>query len=245
MAEDVIPTAIINKIAESRKPTDDGEATVVADDGEGCVGTIGGPDVAGVNPLYRCAFDRKRCYPYGPVPPVVKGEAPNKPYCEGGMIEWPTFFSPAEQGSIDANFHRGDGLHRWVGSSTECITAWKAFGCAYGYDKCGSDGEVIRGLDAPNCHSRCLTMVGQCGNETISAMLKTTKRFIGQVRYERLAKVFHCDNFSPERGCLYATPSGGADDAVLWPGYPWDPEEGEIFLDKDQEEDYYRNLPEL
>eukprot|EP01047_Picozoa_sp_COSAG01_P058838 COSAG01_NODE_6986_length_3403_cov_3.437651_2_plen_59_part_00 len=39
----------------------------------------------------------------------------------------------------------------------------------------------------------------------------------------------------------YATPSGGADDAVMWPGEPWDPEDGDIFLD----EDALANLPEL
>ena len=83
-----------------------------------------------------------------------------------------------------------------------------------------------------------------CGEETVSAMLKTTKRFLGQQRFERLSKVFWCENFAtdgeskPERrsaslqhqpwlltsscgfagGCLYDTPSGGAEDAVLWPG---------------------------
>ena len=102
MAEDVLPTAIIKKIAEARKPPDsDGNATFVADDGNGCVATIGGDDIDGVNPLYRCAFDRKRCFPYGPVPPVIKDEpVPNPPYCDDGMIDWPTFFSPAEQGYV-------------------------------------------------------------------------------------------------------------------------------------------------
>lgn len=55
------------------------------------------------------------------------------------------------------------------------------------------------------------------GEETVAAMLKTTKRFLGQQRFERLSKVFWCENFGVNGGCLYDTPSGGADDAVLWP----------------------------
>lgn len=51
-------------------------------------------------------------------------------------------------------------------------------------------------------------------------MLKTTKRFLGQQRFERLSKVFWCENFAVNGGCLYDTPSGGVDDAVLWPVRP-------------------------
>ena len=37
-----------------------------------------------------------------------------------------------------------------------------------------------------------------CGEETVAAMLKTTKRFLGQQRFERLSKVFWCENFATD-----------------------------------------------
>ena len=83
----------------------------------------------------------------------------------------------------------------------------------------------------------------------VAAMLKTTKRFIGEARYVRLAKVFHCANFAPNQGCLYNTPSGGANDAVLWPGdKSWSADDGNIFTDLDldhMDEETLANLPEL
>jgi hypothetical protein len=87
MAEDFIPTAIIDKVAEARKPQDtDGSQTTVPDDGEGCTDQIGKADVDGMNPLYRCAFDRKKCYEYAP--DEVEGET--GPYCEGNVRAHPT-----------------------------------------------------------------------------------------------------------------------------------------------------------
>ena len=82
MAEDFIPTAIIDRVAEVRKPKDtDGSQTAAPDDGEGCSDQIGKDDVDGMNPLYRCAFDRKKCYEYKP--DEVEGE--QEPYCEGNV----------------------------------------------------------------------------------------------------------------------------------------------------------------
>ena len=127
MAEDFIPTAIIDKVAEVRKPpTVQNEQTKVPDDGststsprhaaqlrlsaytaqaaqrrvcrqvhsrlvvianprlrrpDGCTDQIGLPDVDGMNPLYRCAFDRKKCFQYDPDP--VEGEETR--YCEGNV----------------------------------------------------------------------------------------------------------------------------------------------------------------
>jgi hypothetical protein len=44
--------------------------------------------------------------------------------------------------------------------------------------------------------SRDALQVAVCGEETVAAMLKTTKRFLGQQRFERLSKVFWCENFA-------------------------------------------------
>jgi hypothetical protein len=82
MAEDFIPTAIIDQVAQVRKPKDtDGSQTAAPDDGEGCSDKIGKDDVDGMNPLYRCAFDRKKCYKYAPG--EVEGETGR--YCEGNV----------------------------------------------------------------------------------------------------------------------------------------------------------------
>ncbi len=82
MAEDFIPTAIIDQVAQVRKPKDtDGSQTAAPDDGEGCSDQIGKDDVDGMNPLYRCAFDRKKCYEYAPG--EVEGETGR--YCEGNV----------------------------------------------------------------------------------------------------------------------------------------------------------------
>lgn len=82
MAEDFIPTAIIDQVAQARRPKDtDGSQTAVPDDGEGCADQIGKDDVDGMNPLYRCAFDRKKCYEYAPG--EVEGETGR--YCEGSV----------------------------------------------------------------------------------------------------------------------------------------------------------------
>ena len=48
---------------------------------DGCTDQIGLPDVDGMNPLYRCAFDRKKCFPYDPDP--VEGQ--DTRYCEGNV----------------------------------------------------------------------------------------------------------------------------------------------------------------
>lgn len=72
------------------------------------------------------------------------------------QLDWPIFFSTAEATSIDTDGFRGDGLHNWVGSSTECVDAWHKFSCAYTYDRCDpADGSVVRGKDAPSCRSGC------------------------------------------------------------------------------------------
>ena len=94
MAEDFIPTAIIDQVAQVRKPKDtDGSQTAAPDDGEGCSDQIGKDDVDGMNPLYRCAFDRKKCYEYAPG--EVEGEAGR--YCEGNVRTHPP--SPARPAS--------------------------------------------------------------------------------------------------------------------------------------------------
>ena len=130
-----------------------------------------------------------------------------------------------------------------MGSSAECVEAWHRFSCAYTYDMCGDDGKVVNGAGAPSCRSRCEAVAAECGEETIKAMLKTTKRFLGEQRFVRLSKVFYCANFAYDGGCLYDTPSGGVEDAVLWPGHEWDSDEAELFLDEGEEA--FNNLPEL
>eukprot|EP01047_Picozoa_sp_COSAG01_P058837 COSAG01_NODE_6986_length_3403_cov_3.437651_1_plen_207_part_00 len=186
-----------------REPDEDGEATTISDDGLGCTSTIGGVDVGGMNPLYRCAFDRARCFEYSPkVPEPPPGEQPEPPYCDTATVSWPIFFSPAEQGSIERDMHRGDALHRWVGSSKECLAGWRNFGCAYNYDMCNqATGKVQTGPASPDCHGRCMDMVAACGNETIAAMLKTTKRFIGVC-----VCVCCCTVFNPTSLHLVPTP---------------------------------------
>ena len=152
-----------------RQPQDDGQATAIPDDGYGCASSIGGEDIDGVNPLYRCAFDRKKCFTYNPQAPPARAasdEPSQLPYCSDSKVDWPIFFSPSEQGSIDRDCHRGDALHRWVGSSRECLSAWRKFACAYTYDMCSKHGEIQRDSAAPNCHGRCTDMVAACGNET-------------------------------------------------------------------------------
>ena len=130
-----------------------------------------------------------------------------------------------------------------MGSSAECVEAWHRFSCAYTYDMCGGDGKVVNGAGAPSCRSRCEAVAAECGEETIKAMLKTTKRFLGEQRFVRLSKVFYCANFAYDGGCLYDTPSGGVEDAVLWPGHEWDSDEAELFLDEGEEA--FNNRPEL
>ena len=46
-------------------------------------------------------------------------------------------------------------------------------------------------------------------------------------------------------GCLYNTPSGGAEDAVLWPGHDWNSDEVELLLDEGEESFNMESLPEL
>lgn len=64
---------------------------------------------------------------------------------------------------------------------------------------------------------------------------------------ERKACVFSFCRFDPfvSGGCLYNTPSGGAEDAVLWPGHDWNSDEVELLLDEGEEAFNMESLPEL
>eukprot|EP01052_Picozoa_sp_SAG31_P017727 SAG31_NODE_1225_length_9271_cov_10.376472_7_plen_87_part_00 len=50
----------------------------------------------------------------------------------------------------------------------------------------------------------------------VGQLLKTTKRFLGNTRYIRLAKALLCSNYA-QTGCKYRF-GNGIVDAELWPG---------------------------
>jgi hypothetical protein len=70
----------------------------------------------------------------------------------------------------------------------------------------------------------------------VGQLLKTTKRFLGEIRYTRLSRALYCPNYMGT-GCNYRFPNGILG-AGLWPGKPWDADE----IDEDID---YEDLKEL
>ena len=68
------------------------------------------------------AFDRKRCYRYAPtMPAAAEDEEEELPYCRGGLVTWPIFFSTAEQ--VEPRAEQASRCV-WVYGLMWCRTVW-------------------------------------------------------------------------------------------------------------------------